>query len=275
MATQFALTSISVGLRCLCGAWLVLGGSAAVRAQEAAANDQSCGNGEPEMATDRPDVTNSSQVVQRASLQIENGINWTSGQQGTVIDGSNTRVRVGVATCTEVLIDLPDYVHSAHGSAASGFSDFSPAIKRQFPMLPGNIELSMTAGLDLPTGAAQIAGRGYGGYLQLPWSKRIDDDVSVSGMFTTFFVPGRSVHNPTFESTLAVERRLGTAADVFIEYVVDQPLRAAPTQIIDSGATYRLTATRQIDIRVGFGLDRAAPSLLFGLGYSVRFDGVL
>jgi hypothetical protein len=227
------------------------------------------------MATDRPDVTNSSQVVQRSSVQIENGLNWTSGQQGTVIDGSNTRVRVGIAACTEVLIDLPNYVHPVHGSFASGFSDLSPAIKRQFPTLPGNIELSATAGLDFPTGATQIAGPGYGGYLQLPWSKRIDDRVSVSGMFTTFFVPGRSAHNPTFESTLAVERQLGSAADAFIEYVVDQPRRGEPTQIIDSGAAYRLTATRQIDLRVGFGLDRTAPRLLFGLGYSVRFDGVM
>ena len=70
------------------------------------AEADACGNVETDIATDRPDVTNSSQVVPRASVQVENGINWTTQQRETVIDGSNSRVRFGVAQCTEVLFDL-------------------------------------------------------------------------------------------------------------------------------------------------------------------------
>jgi hypothetical protein len=90
-----------------------------------------------------------------------------------VIDGSNSRARFGVAECTEVLFDLPNYFHSLRGSVRAGFSDFSPAIKRQLGNLPGDIELSATAGLELPTGTAGIAGPGYGAYVQFPWSKDI------------------------------------------------------------------------------------------------------
>jgi len=57
---------------------LTLLGMSAARAEEGVAEDNNCGNGETDIATDRPDVTNSSQVVPRGSVQLENGINWTT-----------------------------------------------------------------------------------------------------------------------------------------------------------------------------------------------------
>jgi hypothetical protein len=243
------------------------------RAEGTAAADGDCTNAGTGIATDRPDVTNSSLVVPRGSVQIENGINWTARQNATVIDGPNSRVRFGVARCTEVLFDLPNFSHPLRGpAAAAGFSDFSPAIKRQLGPLPGGIELSATAGLELPTGTAKIAGSGYGGYVQFPWSKELGDGWSLSGMFTAFWIPGGPANNPTLEPTFAVERQVGSRADFFVEYVADHPPRGASSQLFNSGGAYRITPTQQIDIHAGVGLNRAAPGYIFGLGYSFRFD---
>jgi len=46
-----------------------------------------------EIATDRPDVTNSSVVVPAGSLQIENGINVSAREGDRFLDGTNTRFR--------------------------------------------------------------------------------------------------------------------------------------------------------------------------------------
>jgi hypothetical protein len=253
---------------------LTLVGFSAARAEGTAAENGDCGNGETAIATDRPDVTNSSLVVPRGSVQIENGINWTTRQSAAMIDGSNSRLRFGVARCTEVLFDLPNYFHPLRGPAATGFSDFSPAIKRQFGRLPGDIELSATVGLELPTGTTRIAGSGYGAYVQFPWSKEIGDGWGISGMFTAFWIPGEPASNPTLEPTFAIERQVGSRADFFVEYVADHPRRGVSSQVFDSGGAYRITRTQQIDIRAGVGLNRAAPDYLFGLGYSFRFDHV-
>ena len=43
-----------------------------------------------EIATDRPDVTNSSLVVPTGRLQNENGVNFSSNDGGHIIDGSNS-----------------------------------------------------------------------------------------------------------------------------------------------------------------------------------------
>jgi hypothetical protein len=245
------------------------------RAEAIAAEDGECSGGQADIATDRPDVTNSSLVVPRGSVQVENGINWTSRQSAIVIDGPNTRVRLGVAQCTEALVDAPNYFRPLRrGAAAVGVSDFSPAIKRQLAGLPGDIELSATMGLEFPTGTTRIAGRGYGGYVQFPWSKEIGKGWGFSGMFTAFFIPGEPASDPTLEPTFAVERQVGSRADVFVEYVADHSRRGVSSQVVDSGGAYRITPTQQIDIRAGAGLNRAAPDYLFGLGYSFRFDGV-
>jgi hypothetical protein len=254
---------------------LTLLGLSAERAHSLAAEDGDCNDGETAIATDRPDVTNSSLVVPSGSVQVENGVNWTTRQGGTSIDGSNTRLRFGVASCTELLLDLPNYFHAVRGPAWAGFSDLSPAIKRQLGHSPGDIEWSATVGLTLPTGSTRIAGSGYGAYAQFPWSKELGDGWGLSGMFTAFLVPGAGANNPTLEPTFAIEREMGSRADLFVEYVADHPRRGISSQIVDSGGAFRITPTQQIDVRAGVGLNRAAPDHLFGLGYSVRFDHVL
>jgi hypothetical protein len=117
-----------------------------------------CPDSQSQIQTDRPDVTNSSFVVPTGSLQVENGVNLPAHRDSRSIDGTNTRIRLGVAHCTELLVDLPDYFHSVHGSVPTGFSEVMPAFKVQLGPLPGDVVFSATAGLGFPTGARRISG---------------------------------------------------------------------------------------------------------------------
>jgi hypothetical protein len=75
----------------------------------AKARADGCPTPADEITTDRPDVTNSSLVVPVGSFQSENGINLSSRDGGRSLDGTNTRWRLGIAPCFEVLVDLPTY----------------------------------------------------------------------------------------------------------------------------------------------------------------------
>ena len=101
-----------------------------------AAKADGCPVIEDEIATDRPDVTNSSVVVPAGSLQIENGINFSARGGDRFVDGTNTRLRAGIANCLEVLVDVPTYFASAHGPEYSGLSDVTPALKWQISPVP-------------------------------------------------------------------------------------------------------------------------------------------
>lgn len=115
-----------------------------------------CPDASQDIVTDRPSVTNSSVVVPTGSLQMENGVNWTVHPGQGALDGPNTRLRLGIAYCTEMLVDLPDFTGGIYGHGPVGFSDIAPAIKHQFGGLPQGTNLSATVGLALPTGAQAI-----------------------------------------------------------------------------------------------------------------------
>jgi hypothetical protein len=225
-----------------------------------------------EIATDRPDVTNSSLVVPRGSLQFENGVDWTTAHGSDALDGTNTRVRLGVAHCTEFLIDIPNYFASLNGSGPSGFSDVVLSFKRQLPISFG-FDLSTTTGLGFASGAGRISGQGYQPYIQFPWSHEIVDPWEIEGMFTLTWFPSDPERNPTFESTFSLERAFGPAADMFVEYVGDYD-HERPSQVLDTGGAWRFTRTQQLDFHVGFGLNRSSVDHYLGIGYSFRLDGL-
>jgi len=232
-----------------------------------------CSTATSDIATDRPDVTNSSIVVPVGSLQSENGVNLSSAQGAKVIDGPNSRLRLGIAPCLEILVDLPTYSGAVRGRASSGFSSVAPAVKWQISPLPGKFDLSATFGIGLPTGATGIAGVGAQPYVQFPWSYELGGGWTVSGMATTFVHPAEPSRPVRQEATFVIERAIGRA-DVFVEYVGDFLAPAGPSHLINAGAAYRITPTRQIDFHAGFGLNSNAPAYFFGVGYSFRLDGL-
>src|SRR5580704_11503776 len=233
-----------------------------------------CPTARDEIATDRPDVTNSSLVVPTGSLQNENGVNFSARDGGRTIDGTNSRWRLGVAPCLELLVDIPTYFANIRAPGNSGFSDVAPAIKWQVSPIPGKIDLSLTAGIALPTGSVDIAGRGVQPYLQMPWSWELQDGWGLSGMFTEFFRPAELATRRITETTFVIEKNITERASLFVEYVGDYPENAGPSQLFNSGAVYRLTPTQQVDFHIAFGLNHHAPSTIVGIGYSFRIDGL-
>jgi hypothetical protein len=236
------------------------------------ARAETCPQSAEEIATDRPDVTNSSIVVPVGSLQNENGVNTSAqnGRQG--VDGSNSRWRLGVAPCLELLVDLPSYFVNAHGNTVSGFSDVSPAVKWQISPVPGKLDLSIVSGVALPAGTAALVGRGPQPYVQMPWSSELRDGWGISGMLTEFFRPDDLSTRSMTETTFVVEKKLTERFNVFTEYVGDYPQGQSPIQTWNSGGVYHLTKTQQLDFHFALGLNHNAPTYMVGLGYSFRVD---
>lgn len=240
----------------------------------AEARADSCPTAKDEIATDRPDITNSSIVVPVGSFQSENGVDFRGQNGGQTIDGTNTRWRLGIAPCLELLVDLPTYFSAVRGPGGSGFTDVAPAIKWQVSPIPGKIDLSLVAGVALPTGAINIAGPGAQPYLQLPWSWELDDGWGLSGMLTEFLRPSDVATPRITETTFAIEKKVTEKASLFLEYVGDYPEKAGPSQFLSSGGSYHLSPTQQVDFHLAVGLTHNAPSYIVGVGYSFRLDGL-
>ena len=236
------------------------------------AKAESCPSARDEISTDRPDVTNSSLVVPAGSLQIENGINSSARDGGRFVDGTNTRLRLGITQCLELLVDVPMYFANVRGPGSSGFSDLAPALKWQISPIPGKVDLSAVFGVALPSGSASIAGRGAQPYLQFPWSWELQSGWGLSGMFTEFIRPSDPTSKLITEATFVIEKKVTERTSLFVEYVGDYPANGSPAQLLNSGGLYRLSPTQQLDFHVAVGLNHNAPNYIVGVGYSVRFD---
>jgi Putative MetA-pathway of phenol degradation len=234
-----------------------------------------CPSSQSEIATDRPDVTNSSLVVPAGSIQSENGINTSSQSAGSGFDGTNSRLRFGVAPCLELLVDIPSYVGRLSGTTNTGFTNVTPAVKWQVSALPQQSSLSVVVGAGVPTGTLGITGPGLQPYLQFPWSHELGGGWGISGMFTSFFRPSDFSNHQTTEATFVIDKKISEKMSLFAEYVGDYPSRGASIALLNFGGGYLLSRTQQIDFHVAFGLNSKSPNYIVGVGYSFRLDNVL
>lgn len=231
-----------------------------------------CPTAEDGIATDRPTGPNSSAVVPPGSVQAENGVGAAHARDNTAYDLPETRLRFGLGSCTEFLVDLPDYTH---GRGISGATDLAPGFKHQFSDLPQGLTLWTSAGVGLPSGDRKLSGKGPAPYVQVPATYDLGDGLSINGMYSVTFHPGESGNDPQNQSSVYLDRTVSDSSDLFVEYVNLYQHGAASQNAVDFGGSWRYAALRQLDFKLGFGVNRAAPDWYFSIGYSLRFDHIL
>jgi hypothetical protein len=234
---------------------------------------------EPEIVTDRPDITESSLVVPADTLAIENGFTWTRDHGKGTLDLSESLVRFGLGYRTELRLVVPNYFHNLFGNlggrgSPSGFDDASVGVKEQIGPLPGGIDLAVIVAFSFPTGASGLTTHGVDPVIKLPWSRELKHGWSFGGMQSLFYQTADGQRNPIWEPTFYLEREITKHSDAFVEYGGDFPRAGGSRQVIHSGMAYRLTPRQQIDFHFGFGLSSAAPKYFVAAGYSIQIDNL-
>jgi hypothetical protein len=243
--------------------------------QEQAAQQGDDSSFSPEIVTDRPDITESGIVVPKGSLQVENGLTLTNDHGQHTLDLSETLLRLGVGSRTELRFVIPNYINGFEGRApASGFGDIALGVKQQLGPLWGGFDLSVIAAVSLPTGADRTSSHGVDPFLKFPWSQDLRGGWSVGGMFSVFWNTNEDRRNLIWEPTFFVERQIMRPLEVFVEYAGDYPRHGGARQIIHLGGAYKVTRKQQVDLHFGVGLSPGAPKQFFAVGYSFRFDHV-
>ena len=229
----------------------------------------------PPIVTDRPSFTNSSIVVPFGSLQAENGFLETYNQAQNVVDGSETLLRFGIFTKTELRFTVPDYFYnvSSGGGAGSGFGDSAIGVKQQLGPTLGGFDVSATFFLSLPTGAYGVSSGGYDPALQVAWSHGLSSKWTAAEMLSMYWPTQGPSRNPTGQATILLDRQLTGPWDAFVEYAGNFPVRGGTRQFIHFGTALKLgkRQQQQLDFQFGESLTGAADRFV-GLGYSFRFQ---
>jgi outer membrane putative beta-barrel porin/alpha-amylase len=231
------------------------------------ASASDCPGPDDEIETDRPDVTNSSVVVPRGSVQFENGVDWSAGAGGSAVDGPQSRVRFGAFHCRELLIDVPDFTRTLGGASVVARSPIVLSTKSQVIASPF-LNVSIAGGVGLPS-PGPSGTQGFSPYLQAPWSHPVGDDWLLSGMLTWTW---RATTHASVQPTLAIGRKLASRGDLFIELIGDYSTHHEGVETLDGGGGWRVTPKQQLDFHVGRTVGPSATRRYVGLGYSLRID---
>ena len=234
---------------------------------------QTCGaNAQSQIATDRPQITNSSVVVPCGSLQFENGFEETGAGGQHSPDFPETSIRLGVARKTELRVGVPNYYRNANGtSGADGFGDLSLGFKQQLGPIAG-FDLSLIAAVSLPSGANSISSHGYDPTVQLPWSHALTKAWTVAGQLGVTAPTQSRQRYVDGQASVYFDRQLTAPWDAYVEYSGVFPQGGSPQHLIDFGTAYKPSPHQQFDLHCGFGLSSSAPDYVVGFGYSARFQ---
>jgi hypothetical protein len=244
--------------------------------------------GVPDLVTDRPDQTESAEVVPVGTLQVELGALFTRDETGgeriDVLEGPGSLVRWGLSPRFELRFGWPGWIESEVESAGarhdrSGAGDPELGAKLELAALDAGhpLDLALLAHLTLPAGDDEVGSPRADPSLRLLGAHALSDRVGLgwnAGYEAASFEDaagevhtlGRFVYTAALGFDLAP--RWGAFVELFGDLPASDPAPAAHS--FDGGVTFLLTPTLQLDLAAGVGLDGDAPDRFVGAGLSLR-----
>lgn len=238
------------------------------------------------IATDRPDFVESSDTVGKGRVQLETSVAFERDKGGGVrslLRSTPTLLRWGVADDLELRLETDGALRlrtTAGGvtTRESGFADSAIGVKwhvRDGDESRGTPGLAWLLHADLPSGSRAFKGHGVRPSLRLTAEWELPRDFSVGvmgGVYQERNDEDRRYVGGILAATMGipvVERWRG-----FVE-VAGQQLASARNggKVItfDTGLTWQLAPSLQLDTAVSRGISKAAPDWSWTVGLSARF----
>ena len=241
---------------------------------------------EDEIATDRPDFVESSNVVGKGRFQIETSVATDRNKADGIKDKSYstpTLLRYGVSEDWEVRLETDGRIRatttdiaSGTRSTESGYGDLSLGVKWHIADENGaSPSMGVLAHVDLDTGSAPFRAQGKGGSLRLAAEWEFADDWSLGVMPGLAWLPNdNGDRHLTGIFGIVVGKGWTEQLRTFVEYSDEKIARArdgGTISTLDIGAAYLLTKTVQLDTALSRGLNSRTPDWSWTVGLSMKF----
>jgi hypothetical protein len=245
-----------------------------------------------EMATDRPDKTESPYTVDAGHLQIESDIINASFDHDTAA-GADTRIRslafstlnlkVGLCNRADLQLVVPTWNHvrtddrvAGTLTKQSGFGDITARLKvNLWGNDGGTTALGIMPFAKFPSNVDGLGNKEYEGGLIVPLAIAISENWSL-GLMTELDVvrdtAGNSWH-PESINTITVSRPIWGPVSAYLEFFsAVSTERGTPwVGTVDFGFTWGITENMQLDIGANIGVTRSAEDLNPFIGFSFRY----
>ena len=241
---------------------------------------------EDEIATDRPDFVESSNVVGKGRFQIETSFATDRNKADGIKDkayATPTLLRYGVSDDWEVRLETDGRIRatttdiaSGTRSTESGYGDVSLGVKWHIADESGaSPSMGVLAHVDLDTGSAPFRAQGKGGSLRLAAEWEFADDWSLGVMPGLAWLPNdNGDRHTTGIFGVVLGKGWTDQLRTFVEYSDEKIARArdgGTISTLDAGVAYLLTKTVQLDTALSRGLNSRTPDWSWTVGLSMKF----
>ena len=230
----------------------------------------------PELVTDRPDFTESSEVVGHRVIQIESGLTFEQTDDTTrQVTAPQLLVRVGVGQRFELRFAGDGFVSQsvetpAGLERAGGHSDAEIGAKWKFFDQPAvGFDMAVIPFLSLPTASDGFGTSGYDPGFKLTVARELPRGFGLSGNFNAASVTGEAGRAWEREASVSLGRGLGGAWGAYWE-TYGSFSDGGCDCTVNTGVTRALGDNGQVDVEVGRGVSGNAQDWFVGVGFAVR-----
>ncbi|MCJ8165925.1 transporter [Pontibacter sp. E15-1] len=241
---------------------------------------QGYGQGTPEpevsdISTNRPDLSQSAQVVPQGTVQVEVGVSyWKDTPDGTRVNAHtypDVAVRIGLLKWLELQLEgaVQDSIVREAGSRRKvrGVGPWSAGVVASLWDEKGSLPaVALRGALTLPIGNDAFAPRHAEPEFTLAASKSITEQSEVLLNLGYSWEGG----DPIPHLVLNLGTALSQTLSVYIETALDKPQGEGAAYLADSGILWRLRPNLQLDLAAGRQLNSLATDYFFTTGVSVR-----
>ncbi len=243
------------------------------------------------LVTDRPDFTESTEVIPTAHLQFELGYIFTYDREQSERRRDQTfpeiLVRIGIApdfelrigwegySITEELFDTPDRNGQiiSREDTLQGSNDLTLGFKHKLFEQKGLLpHFGFIGAISVPSGSYEISSGDVDPTLILIWAYDINDTFAIAGNVgfsgVTEGIDRFLQSSASISLAMALSNQLGFYVEYFGLYPNSRDTDDA--HYINGGFTYLINNNFQLDIRLGTGLNELADDLFVGFGFSLR-----
>ncbi|MCB9030726.1 MAG: transporter [Deltaproteobacteria bacterium] len=235
---------------------------------------------ETSMKTDRPDFTEGTHTIQAGHLQIESGYTYTKRKDGLSEEDTGTfpelLLRIGTAKDFELRFTWVGYINNQSNTEkdSSGLSNVSFGMKQTIVEGTESLfDLGYILELGLPTGDSSVSSDKLEPVLKFLWSSELANDFSLGGNLNIASVSAESDRVNEYSYSVSLGTSLTDICGTYLEIfgiIPEDNKNLADSHFINGGFTYLLNSNFQLDVRAGFGLNRASDDLILGAGFSWR-----
>lgn len=234
----------------------------------------------PELITDRPDQTESAEVVPPGYVQIEIGTTYGENQDDEKLRNfaaPETLMRIGLRRALELRLGFSGYqvVDPDGANSDRGLGDLNVGFKWKLREEVGwRPQTALLFGLNLPTGAEGFSSERYDPAFRFSFAHTLSDRLSMGynlGVaWETEEEDGHLDTNAVLQYTWTLGMDLTDRWGTFFELFGDIPIEASggSAHSADVGVTYLLRENLQFDAAVGAGLSSEADDWFITMGVS-------